>query len=111
MSILFIADRSFDNFDLLARAFAVAVETEVGEGNRFIHMAAHNNSRLEGLLIQMADITNDYTPSYKVIIQKSEEDLPQEPGIVVAFTPLSYYPYKARLLDARSQRNVTVLEY
>ncbi len=111
MSTLFVADRSFNNFDLLARAFAVAVETEVGEGNRFVHMAAYNNKNLTDLLIQMADIANDYTPYYTVLVKNKHDDLPQEPTLVVAFKPLSYYPYKARVLDAKASRNTTLLEY
>lgn len=111
MSVLFVADRSFNNFDLLARAFAVAVETEIGNGSIFIHVAPFDNKRLGDQLIQLADIANGFQSKNPILVKRDEDELPTFPNLVVAFTPLAYYPYKARVQVAKADEAVTVLEY
>lgn len=106
-----MADRSFDDFELLSRAFAVAIETEIWEGRVAIHAAPFDNKRLGDQMIQFADIANNFQSKNPITVHRSEEELPLFPTLVVGFTPISYYPYKSRLQVAKSDDAVTVLEY
>jgi hypothetical protein len=110
MSILFVADRSFNDFTLLTRAFMVAIEGERRDEVGRVYVAAYDNKNLTNLLYQLADITNDYTDLYRIVVRQKHTALP-EVTTVVAFNPLSYYPYKAEVKRAKANRKTTVLEY
>jgi hypothetical protein len=110
MSILFVADRSFNDFTLLTRAFMVAIEGERRDEVGRVFVAAYDNKRLTDQLYQLADITNEYTTLYRVVVRRKDSVL-RDITTVVAINPLSYYPYKAKVKEAKANRKLTVLEY
>jgi hypothetical protein len=59
----------------------------------------------------LADITNDYTDLYRIVVRNKAESINESVTTVVAFNPLSYYPYKAEVKRAKASRKTTVLEY
>jgi hypothetical protein len=113
MSIVFVANRSFDDFTLLSRAFAVAVEGEFRAGRSDIDAQALENLILSDMLIQLSDSTRDFLTQkgIRVNVEPTYVGAIDHPDTIVAFGKLNYYPHNALVKAARLDRNITVLEY
>ena len=113
--VVFVADRSFENFDLLSRTAAVAIETlteNFASWPQEIQFCSVANNKLNAMLLQFADSTRRYLLEKHIHVLVAPTDLKDEDRgeLVVSLGALNYYPYQDYVREARKEGTI-VLEY